>query len=488
MRARWAAFLISVAIFLTLAVRLLVVPRAAPGEGPVLVYCAAGLRQPLEAIARAYPGRVELQFGGSNTLLANAQVSRRGDLYIPADDSYVQKAQEKGLSAEIFPLAFQAPMLAVARGNPKHIHSISDLLRPDVRLAQANPDAAAIGNLTRRLLEKRGAWEALKKKTLVFKPTVNDVANDLKLGTADAGFVWNATVFQYPELEGVEAAELKGERAEICAVVLKSSAVPVSTLRFARYVAARDRGLPEFAKAGYEPAPGDPWEEKPSLLVYAGAMLRPAIEKTLEAFERREGCSITRVYNGCGILVSQMRSGARPDLYFSCDSTFMERVKDLFGAAVDVSTNQLVILVPKGNPRHIRTLGDLAGPGLRVGVGHEKQCALGVLTQETLRQSRVEADVMKNVVVQTPTGDLLVNQIRAGSLDAVIAYVSNGVSAADVLEAIPLDLPCALSVQPAAVGKDSRRPGLAGRLLEALRSSESREQFQNQGFRWKGAP
>ena len=237
---------------------------------------------------------------------------------------------------------------------------------------------------------------------------------------------------------------------------------------------------------GYVPGGVDAWEEKPKLLVFGGAMLRPAIEKTIIAFEKREGVDVTRVYDGCGILVAQMKAGKQPDLYFACDTSFMAAVKDTFPEPTDVSLNQLVILVPKGNPKGIKTLKDLTKPGLRIGIGHEKQCALGVLTQETFRQTRMESEVMKNVAVQTPTGDMLVNQMRTGSLDAVIAYVSNAVSAADVLEAIAIDIPCALATQPVAVSKESPRKQLAARLIDALKSPESRERFQVEGFRWKG--
>ena len=92
---------------------------------------------------------------------------------------------------------------------------------------------------------------------------------------------------------------------------------------------------------------------------------------------------------------------------------------------------------------------------------------------------------MKNVVVQTPTGDMLVNQLRTGSLDAVIAYVSNAVSAADALEAHAIDIPCALAVQPVAVSRDAKHPQIAARLIEALRSAESRARFEAEGFRWR---
>jgi molybdenum ABC transporter molybdate-binding protein len=485
---RIAAFLLSLAAFVAVAVLLLRSPSPGPvREGPILVYCAAGIRQPVDAAEKAFGKPLQLQYGGSQTLLANAEVTRKGDLYIAADDSYVQMAREKGLAAEVLPLARQVPVLAVARGNPKKIGSIADLLRADVKVCQANPDAAAVGKLVRQTLEKRGRWAPLKEKTLVFKSTVNEVANDLKLGTVDAGFVWDANVRQYPELERVDLPELAGVQAEVTAIVLKSSTLPAAALRFARFLAAKDRGQREFRKSGYEPVDGDAWEEKPEVLLYAGAMLRPAIEKTISIFEEREGCTVTRVYNGCGILVAQMKATV-PDLYFACDTSFMAQVKDLFAAPTEVSLNQLVILVKKGNPHGVRALKDLGKPGLKIGIGHEKQCALGVLTQETLRQSQVHSDVMKNVAVQTPTGDMLVNQLRTGSLDAVVAYVSNAVSAADELEAIAIDIPCALAVQPVAVARDSRHRQIAGRLIEALKSPESRARFQAEGFRWKGTP
>ena len=321
------------------------------------------------------------------------------------------------------------------------------------------------------------------------KPTVNDVASDVAIGSADAGFVWDATAKQVADLEAVSLPELAYVHAHVAVGVLSCTEQPTSALRFARYLAARDRGLPLFNGAGYEPVDGDPWAEAPELRLFAGAMLRPTIDDTVNEFEKREGVRVTRVYNGCGILVGQMRTdGKSPDAYFACDQSFMNQVHDLFLDATPVSTNQLVILVPKGNPHNIRSLADLGQPGLRVGVGHEKQCALGALTQETLKQGGVHDPVMANVVTQLPTGDLLVNELRARSLDAVIAYVSNAVVAADRLEAIAIkDIPCAVAVQPAAVGKDSVYKQLTGRLLDRLRSPESRQRFEAHGFHWREA-
>jgi ABC-type molybdate transport system substrate-binding protein len=231
---------------------------------------------------------------------------------------------------------------------------------------------------------------------------------------------------------------------------------------------------------------GDRWAEVPDLLLFAGAMLRPAIEQTIIDFKNREGVKVKTNFNGCGILVAGMKTGKdTPDAYFACDRTFLDMVKDRFGAPVTISSNQLVILVHKGNPHHIKRLKDLAQPGLRVGVGHEKQCAMGSLTQETLKQDRSIDPVMKNVKVQSPTGDMLVNQMLPGSLDAVIAYISNAAGHQDKLEAIAIDIPCAFANQPFAISKGSDFKFLTARLLDALLAKESENRFKEYGFTWK---
>jgi molybdate transport system substrate-binding protein len=466
---------------------------AAPARGPLVVYCAAAVKGPVEAVAREYERTcgvpVQLSFGASQTLLTGAEISGRGDLFIPADDSFLAPARQKAFVAETIPLARLGAVVAVAKGNPKVIRSLDDLLQPGLKLAQANPDAAAIGRLTREALGKAGRWDALQKQTLVFKPTVSDVANDVKLGSVDAGIIWDGMARQYPDLDMVSVPELSAVKARVALGVLRGSPQPTAALRFARYLAARDKGLTEFARQGFDVVEGDPWAEQPEVLLYSGAMLRPAIDETIQAFEQREGVRVTRVYNGCGILVAQMRAEARPDAYFACDASFMGQVKDLFLDAADVSVNQLVILVPKGNPRGIKTLKDLGQPDLRLGVGHEKQCALGVLTRNTLLTNGVYGEVMKNVKVQSPTGDFLVNQLRTRSLDVVIAYISNATPARDELDAIPIDIPCAYAVQPVALAREAKHKQIASRLLEALTSQPSRERFESNGFRWKfGAP
>jgi molybdenum ABC transporter molybdate-binding protein len=493
LQVAWLAFLASLVLLGGLVTLLAFdpaswfVPRTK--ARPLVVFCAAGLRKPVEEAAREYQDNygveVQLQYGGSDTLLGQIEVTGRADLYLPADDSYVTSGRDRNLLDESIPLASMRAVLAVKKGNPKQVKSLDDLLTRKLRVAHANPQAAAIGKLVREALSKSGHWPAFEKCVVVTKPTVTDVASDVALGAVDAGFVWDSTVKQ---VEGLEVVPLSRPEvtATMSACAVRSTEQPAEALRFARFLASRDRGAPLFAKHGFATLEGDRWEPTPVIHVYAGAMLRPAVEETFAEFEKREGVTIKTVYNGCGILVAQMKASKEaPDVYVACDTEFMNQVQELFGPPVVVSGNQLVILVRKGNPHRIRRLKDLAKPGLRVGIGHEKQCAMGVLTQQTMKEDRSTALVMKNVKVQSPTGDMLVNQMRTGSLDAAVAYVSNAAGAADVLEAIPIDVPCAHAEQPFATAKHSDCQQLCGRLLDAVLSRASKDRFTAYGFEWK---
>ncbi len=485
--------LISIVAAVLLVLMLRMKPRDNEGSKngvPLVVYCAAGIKPPVEAVAKEYEKTfgipVQIQYGGSGTLLSNLRVSKVGDLFIAADDSYLRIAETNGLIEETITLAQMSPVVAVLKGNPKNIRSLSDLHR--VNLALANPDAAAVGKVTREVLSATGDWEMLRRRARVFKPTVNDIANDVMLGTVDAGIVWDATASQYSGLEAVLMEPLSHVRQSISIGVLRSSKAPRRALHFARYLGARDRGLKEFEQRGYKTAEGDVWVEQPELMLYSGGINRLAIEETIEQFEQREGVKITRVYNGCGILVAQMKAGQNPDAYFACDASFLREVQDRFEPPITISRSDMVILTQKGNPKSILRLADLSAPGLKLGIAHETQSALGSLTVRLLESLGLLQAVLPNVRVQTPTADLLVNQMRTGALDAAIVYQANAQAVKEVMTVISIADPAAHAVQPFAVGMNSSHRLLARRLLKALCSPESRARFERAGFEWQAVP
>ena len=462
-------------------------------------YCAAGIRLPIKQIVvdyeREYGVQVQVQYGGSGTLLSNIQTARIGDLYLAADESYIQRAREKKLLVESIPVARMKPVIAVPKDNPQKITSIQDLLRPDIRVALANPEAAAIGRITREILRENQVWNRLKEHTKVFKPTVNDVANDIRLGAVDTGIIWDSIANQYDQIDSISVGEFDQKSYLITIGILSSSRKPTSSLKFARYLSAQDKGLKHFADLGYQPIDeADLWQEHPEILLYSGAMLRPGLQRAIDAFQEREGVMINTVYNGCGILVSQMKAGEKPEAYVSCDISFMEPVQDRFLPPKRLAENDMVILVKKGNHKQIKGLRDLAKPNISVGLAHPEKSALGKLTKVLLKTKGLDQLILKNTKVDSPTGDFLVNQVRAGSLDAVVVYRSNGMSNPDNLAKhldlieIRLDLVSeamtVTAVQTYAIAKDSKHKQLLGRFFEQVLDQESRSVFESFGFRW----
>jgi len=464
-------------------------PAGSTTAEPLVVHVAAGLRVPTEKIAAKYRAetgqQVELRFGASQTLLANVELTRQGDLYVPADESYLEAAKGKDLLAERLPLARMKAVVLLHSRIAVAPASLGDLYKHTKSIAQANVDASAIGKLTKQHLARTEMWKPLERRTAGFKGTVNAVGNAVKIGSVDAGIVWDAVAFQYPDCRTVSLPELDGIRARVEVGVLKTSANPTAALEFARYIAS-EPGLSEFRDAGFADVEnGDVADGRPEITLYAGAMLRPAIEATVVEFEIREGVRVNRVYNGCGILVGQMKAGEIPDVYFACDTRFMGQVEEHFPDRTVLSTNQLVIAFPKANPKRIRGLDDLGQPGLRLGVGHEQQCALGAITKETFIVKGVYGDIMRNVEVQSPSGDLLINKLRTGSLDAVVAYISNVRPYEDELASVAVTgVACTTPEQPIAVSNRSMQPQLAGRLIDALKTAESKARFEELGFGW----
>lgn len=237
-------------------------PRA---DAPALmVYCAAGLRKPVEAAAARYRQEfgveIRLEFGGSGTLLSSLQVAKQGDLYLAADEGSVADAQKREVIQDVVPIAIQRPVIAVRAGNPKNIHTIADLLRDDVKVALANPEAASISRVSKAVLGE--TWDKLANHAAVMKPTVSEVAADLSLGAVDAAVIWDSIVAQF-ELEAVAVPDLSERQEKASACVIVFSKEPAGALRFARYLAAPEKGGAIFQTNGFTPAGGEAWAGEP---------------------------------------------------------------------------------------------------------------------------------------------------------------------------------------------------------------------------------
>ncbi len=253
---------VAVAALLILAMLVYWLPHgpSVDEKGELWMYCAAALRAPIEQIADDYEKargvRVRIQYGGSNTLLSQIEVARLGDLFLAADETYITMARQKGLVLEDRPLATMRAVLGVPRGNPKGVHRLDQLWKDQLRVVLGNPDQTAIGQATRFSLQASNHWKLLEmhvRKQGVFKPTVGDVANDILLGSVDAGILWDAVAAQYPEIDSIPIPELSRAVADIRVGILGSTKKTAEARRFVRYLTGPDLGLKRLEAFGFQP-------------------------------------------------------------------------------------------------------------------------------------------------------------------------------------------------------------------------------------------
>jgi molybdate transport system substrate-binding protein len=188
-------------------------------------------------------------------LLGRLKVARRGDLYLPGESQYLDQAAEAGLVRSRRDVCRWAPVILVAKGNPKEVRSLQDLMRPGLKLGLGNPQACAVGRQTVQLLKKNGLDPDAVYRQAVFQSlTVNELGLHVKLGQVDAAVVWDATAYFFAEqAEAVAIPEDRNLAATVPVAVLTTSEAPDAAAAFADYLTGeRARGI--FRKHHMTPA------------------------------------------------------------------------------------------------------------------------------------------------------------------------------------------------------------------------------------------
>jgi ABC-type molybdate transport system substrate-binding protein len=357
-----------------------------------------------------------------------------------------------------------------------------------------DPEFAAIGDVVRKKLDKK-TWNKLWAAKLTARGTVSLLASDVELEENAASIIWDATARQYRNIDYITVPEFQTSKNAITIAVLGSSKRPTSALRFARYLTARDKGLKVFEKFHYETVRGDLWGDgtPPEIMFYGGGLNEVAVRDTIAEFAKREGCKVATLFTGCGALVGRMKAadqgglGEQPDIYFSCDRSYMTKVQQLFWEPIDVSGTDIVIAVAAGNLHGIENLKDLAdAKDVKVGLCHPVDSALGVLSRNLLKKAGHLGAIQAKLYDEPATAPALVAKVAVNGLDAAIVYRANAqaMQQAGKIEIIDIDDPTARAFQNIAIGKFSDHYHLSRRLVDAIISRSSRDRFETLGFEW----
>ncbi|HUZ15748.1 MAG TPA: molybdate ABC transporter substrate-binding protein [Gaiellaceae bacterium] len=153
----------------------------------------------------------------------------------------------------------------------------------------------------------------------------------------------------------------------------------------------------------------------PKITVYAAASLTDAFP----AIARHE----TYSFGGSNTLATQIEQGAPADVFASANTALPIQLhqQGLCSKPVVFTRNTLVIVVPKANPGHVKSIYDLAKPGVTVDVA-APGVPVGTYTQQILNNMNIAAAVNKNVVSQETDVRTVLAKVALGEVDAGFVY------------------------------------------------------------------
>jgi molybdate transport system substrate-binding protein len=255
------------------------------------------------------------------------------------------------------------------------------------------------------------------------------------------------------------------------------------------------------APATQAPAPTQVQATQPAatgqtVTVLAAASLTAPFQDLGKEFETAHpGVKVTFSFAGSQQLAQQLDQGAPADVFASASKSYMDAA--VKSNRVDQSTvqtfahNRLVVIFPIANPAGIKTLQDLAKPGLKldleaqaVPAGQYSLAFLDKASKDPSFSPSYKDNVIKNVVSYEDNVKSVLTKVSLGEADAGIVYVSDDTG--DVTSKLgKLDIPDALNtvaIYPIAPISDSKNPNLAKAFVALVMSADGQTALAKYSF------
>jgi len=226
---------------------------ASAGVGParttLTVFAAASLQPAFDKIGASlltsHNIATTFSYAGTQTLTAQITQGAPADVLASADTAHMATvASLLEEPANIF--AHNRLEIAVAKGNPKAIHSLADLARSGLVVVLADPSVPA----------GKYAQQALAKAKVTVHPAsleqqVTGVLSKVALGEADAGIVYVSDVVTSGKVDGIPIPDDQNVIAEYPVGILKTAQNYAGAKAFVALLLSAD-GQVTLKSAGFE--------------------------------------------------------------------------------------------------------------------------------------------------------------------------------------------------------------------------------------------
>jgi molybdate transport system substrate-binding protein len=172
--------------------------------GELTIYAAASLGKAFDALAkdfeRQHPGvdGKPIVYDGSSTLATQLVEGAPADVFASADQKNMQKVVDAGRADNPQLFASNTLVIAMPKGNPGGVRSLSDLSNPKLTVVLCAPEVPC-GAASKTLLANEGV--TITPASL--EQNVTAVLTKVAAGEADAGLVYATDVLGNSQVESV---------------------------------------------------------------------------------------------------------------------------------------------------------------------------------------------------------------------------------------------------------------------------------------------
>jgi molybdate transport system substrate-binding protein len=191
-------------------------------------------------------------------------------------------------------------------------------------------------------------------------------------------------------------------------------------------------------------------------------------------------------FAGSDVLAAQIKAGARPDVYAAANTKLPQQLfkAGLLDKPVVFAGNRLVIAVPAGGKSKVKSIADLAKPGITIAAG-SASVPVGSYARQVLgRLPKAEAKkILGNIRSNEPDVAGVVGKVSQHAVDAGFVYITDVKAAGGTLTAI--ELPAKLQphvAYAAAVVKGSKLHHKAAGFVKGLLVGRGPAALRQAGF------
>jgi molybdate transport system substrate-binding protein len=189
-------------------------------------------------------------------------------------------------------------------------------------------------------------------------------------------------------------------------------------------------------------------------------------------------------FGGSGALETDIEQGAPADVFAAASPTQPAALyaKGLVGKPVEFATNMLVLIVPKSNPAHVRSVADITRPGVKL-VICDATVPCGDYARNAFKNLGITTAAMRNVVSQASDVTQTVAEVALGQADAGFVYITDADAARGKVAVVRLPTRAKPRAKDfIAVVKASRHKAAAEAFMAAVLSPAGQAKLRAAGF------